>query len=168
MEAIPFWAEVLYELQSEEVEGVRQEVSEVKNEENGEINVEGEPHTSWAHVDEITSEHNSWLEPCGAVCNVTIRSDRQKTMHSRVRVDVLCVEDSHGCHVVIGVGRVIVQRHHANITYQYWILTDFLSIQLCTCSQIVCCDRQFFPVAIYCIVLHRENGWFEVWYFNIM
>ena len=27
-------------------------------------------------------------------------------MHSSVRVDVLCVEDSHGCHVVVGVGRV--------------------------------------------------------------
>ena len=40
-------------------------------------------------------------------------------MHSRVRVDVLCVEDSHGCHVVNGVGRVIVQRHHAIITHQY-------------------------------------------------
>ena len=39
-------AKVLYELQGEEVEGVRQEVSEVKDEENGEINVEGEPHTS--------------------------------------------------------------------------------------------------------------------------
>ena len=38
-------AQVLYEPQ-EEVEGVRQEVREVKDEENGEINVEGEPHTS--------------------------------------------------------------------------------------------------------------------------
>ena len=36
-------------------------------------------------------------------------------MHSRVRVDVLCVEVSLGGHVVIGVGRVIVQRHHADI-----------------------------------------------------
>ena len=40
----------------------------------------------------------------------------KKTMHSSVRVDVLRVEDSHGCHVVIGVGRVIVQRHHASVT----------------------------------------------------
>ena len=39
-------AQVLYELQGEEVEGVRQEVREVKGEENGEISVEGEPHTS--------------------------------------------------------------------------------------------------------------------------
>ena len=30
----------------EEVEGVRQEVREVKSEEKGEIKVEGEPHTS--------------------------------------------------------------------------------------------------------------------------
>ena len=36
----------------EEVEGVRQEVREVKDEENGEINGEGEPHTSGAHVDD--------------------------------------------------------------------------------------------------------------------
>ena len=37
-------------------------------------------------------------------------------MHSSVRVDVLCVENSHGGHVDMGVG--IVQRHHASITYQ--------------------------------------------------
>ena len=37
-------------------------------------------------------------------------------MYSSVHVDVLCVEVSLGCHVVIGVGRVIVQRHHADIT----------------------------------------------------
>ena len=40
-------AQVVYELQvGEEVEGVRQEVREVKGEEKGEINGEGEPHTS--------------------------------------------------------------------------------------------------------------------------
>ena len=40
-------AQVVYELQVvEEVEGVRQEVREVKDEESGEINGEGEPHTS--------------------------------------------------------------------------------------------------------------------------
>ena len=40
-------AQVVYELYVEkEVEGVRQEVREVNDEENGEINVEGEPHTS--------------------------------------------------------------------------------------------------------------------------
>ena len=39
-------AQVVYELQvGEEVEGVRQEVREVKGEVNGEINGEGEPHT---------------------------------------------------------------------------------------------------------------------------
>ena len=39
--------QVVYELQvREEVEGVRQQVREVKDEENGEINGEGEPHTS--------------------------------------------------------------------------------------------------------------------------
>ena len=49
MEAIPILgasAQVLYELQGEEVEGMQQEVREVKDEENGEINGEGEPHTS--------------------------------------------------------------------------------------------------------------------------
>ena len=40
-------AQVVYELQvGEEVEGVRQEVREVKGEEKGEISGEGEPHTS--------------------------------------------------------------------------------------------------------------------------
>ena len=40
-------AQVVYELQvGEEVEGVRQEVREVKGEEKAEINGEGEPHTS--------------------------------------------------------------------------------------------------------------------------
>ena len=72
-------------------------------------------------------------------------SDRQRTMHSSVRVDELCVEVSHGGHVVIGIGRVIEQRHHADIP-NYWILTFVLLLQLCTCSQTVCRDRQFFPV----------------------
>ena len=45
------------------------------------------------------------------------RDERDKA-HSRVRVDVLCVEVSPGGHVVIGVGGVMVQRHHASITYQ--------------------------------------------------
>ena len=82
-------------------------------------------------------------------------------MPSRVRVDVLCVEVNLGGHVVIGVGRVIVQCHHADIT-NYWILTFVLLVQLCTCSQTVCGDRQFFPVANYSTLLHRENGSFEV------
>ena len=34
-------------------------------------------------------------------------------IHSGVRVDVLCVEVGVSGHAVIGVGRVIVQRHHA-------------------------------------------------------
>ena len=53
-------------------------------------------------------------------------------MHSSVRVDVLCVEVSLGGHVVIGVGRVIVQRHHADITYQLLLNSHF-----CTFSPIV-------------------------------
>ena len=71
----------------------------------------------------------------------------------------LCVEVSLGGHVVIGVGRVIVQRHHASIIP----INEFsLLVHFCTCSHTVCCDRQFFPVAIYCTLLHRENGSFEV------
>ena len=54
-----------------------------------------------------------------AMYDDALKQDEQDQAHSSVRVDVLCVEDSHGCHVVIGVGRVIVQRHHASITYQY-------------------------------------------------
>ena len=45
-----------------------------------------------------------------------LTQDELDNAHSSVRVDVLCVKDSHGGHVVIGVGRVIVQRHHASIT----------------------------------------------------
>ena len=65
-------AQVVYELQGEEVEGVRQEVRGVKDEEIGEIKVEGEPHTSCAHVDGMNDGHTSDLSQ-GAVCNVTIR-----------------------------------------------------------------------------------------------
>ena len=51
-----------------------------------------------------------------AMYDDALTQDEQDKAHSSVRVDVLCVEDIHGCHVVIGVGRVIVQRHHASIT----------------------------------------------------
>ena len=40
----------------------------------------------------------------------------------------------------------------------FWILL----LQFCTCSQTVFCDRQFFSVANYFTLLHRENGSFEV------
>ena len=58
------------------------------------------------------------LEPCGACAmyDDALTQDEQDNAHSSVRVDVLCVEVSLGGHVVIGVGRVIVQRHHASIT----------------------------------------------------
>ena len=102
-----------------------------------------------------------WAMRCSVRCDDTLTQDEQDQAHSSVRVDMHCVEVSLGGQVVIGVGRVIVQRHHASIT-NYWILTFVLSVQLCTCSQTVCCDRQFFPVAIYCTLLHRENGSFEV------
>ena len=56
---------------------------------------------------------------CNVQCDDTLTQDEQDKVHSSVRVDVLCVEDSHGCHVVNGVGRVIVQRHHASTTHQH-------------------------------------------------
>ena len=87
-----------------------------------------------------------------------LTQDERDKAHSSVRVDVLCVENSRGGHVVIGVG--IVHRHHASITYQ--LLKFSLLVHFCTCCQTVCCDRQFFPVAIHCTLLHRENGSFEV------
>ena len=49
-------------------------------------------------------------------CDDTLTQDEQDYAHSSVHVDVLFVEVSLGGHVVIGVGRVIVQRHHADIT----------------------------------------------------
>ena len=55
---------------------------------------------------------------CSVQCDDTLTQDEQDYAHSSVRVVVLCVEVSLGCHVVIGVGRVIVQRHHAIITDQ--------------------------------------------------
>ena len=79
-------------------------------------------------------------------------------MHSSVRVDVLCVENSHGGHVVIGVGIV----HRPPRKHNIPVIGFSLLVHFCTCSQTVCCDRQFFPVAIYCTLLHRENGSFEV------
>ena len=78
---------------------------------------------------------------------------------SSVEFHVLCVEVGLGCHVVIGVGRVTVQRHHADIIQS---TEFFLVVHFCTCSQTACCDRQFFPVAIYCTLLHHENGSFEM------
>ena len=53
-----------------------------------------------------------------------LTQDERDKAHSSVRVDVLCVENSHGGHVVIGVG--IVHRHHASITYQL-LNSHFLS-----------------------------------------
>ena len=88
-------------------------------------------------------------------CDDTLTQDEQDYAHSSVHVDVLCVEVSLGGHVVIGVGRVIVHRHHQ-------LLNSHFVVHFCTCRQTVCCDRQFFPVAIYCTLLHRENGSFEV------
>ena len=54
-----------------------------------------------------------------AQCDDTLtQDDEQDKAHSRVRVGELNVEVSVSGHAVVGVGRVIVQRHHASITYQ--------------------------------------------------
>ena len=68
---------------------------------------------------------------CSVQCDDTLTQDEQDYAHSSVHVDVLCVEVSLGGHVVIGVGRVIVQRHHADITYQ------LLNSHFCTFGPIV-------------------------------
>ena len=71
----------------------------------------------------MTSEHKTHdLDHGVHVQCMTMRQHKMnetKHRHTSVRVDVLCVENSHGCNVVIGVGRVIVHRHHASITFQH-------------------------------------------------
>ena len=53
------------------------------------------------------------------MCDDALTQEDETThIHSGVRVDVLCVEVGGSGHVVTGVGIVIVQRHHASITYQ--------------------------------------------------
>ena len=65
-------------------------------------------------MDGMNDGHSSDLSHAvHAQCDDTLTQDEQDLAHSSVRVDVLCVEDSASGHVVIGVGRVIVQRHHA-------------------------------------------------------
>ena len=66
-------------------------------------------------------------------------------LHSRVDEHVRCVEGALGLggHVVIGVGRVVVHRHHADaVPSVQSFLLDFV-VHLCTCGQTVFCDRQF-------------------------
>ena len=58
-------------------------------------------------------------------CDDTLTHDEQDFAHSSVHVDVLCVEVSLDGYVVIGVGRVIVQRHHADITITEFSLLYF-------------------------------------------
>ena len=67
------------------------------DEESGEINVEGE-RVMWCSV-----QCDDALTDTGLCTHVIV-------------FDVLCVEVGFGCPVVVGVGRVIVQRHHAHIT----------------------------------------------------
>ena len=62
----------------------------------------------------------------------------------------------NGGHVVIGVG--IVHRHQRK--HNVPILNSHFSTFVLV-VRLYACDRQFFPVAIYCTLLHRENGSFE-------
>ena len=48
-----------------------------------------------------------------------------KTMRTQVFMLMCCVEVSLGRYVVIGVGRVIAQRHHADITITEFSLLYF-------------------------------------------
>ena len=65
---------------------------------------------------------------------------------SSVEFHVLCVEVGLdlGCHVVIGV--VLGFTTQTQYQVQSSFLLDFV-VHLCTCSQTVFCDRQFFSVA---------------------
>ena len=143
-----------------EVEEVRQEVREVKNEEKGEINGEGEPHTSWAHVDEMTSEHNSWLEPCGAVCNMTMLWQTKDYALTCSCWCALCGSQSWWscCHWCRSCNRATLPCRH----------NQLLNSHFCTFSPIVhlwsdcMLWSSILPVANYCTLLHRENGSFEV------
>ena len=67
------------------------------------------------------------------------------TVQLSVRVDVLCVENSHCGHAVIGVGHSIP------------VIEFSLFIHFCTSSQTACCDRVFFHVAIYCTLASRKR-----------
>ena len=79
-----------------------------------------------------------------------------RVYHSRVEVHVRCVESALGLggHVVIGV----LLGFTTQTQYQVW--SSFLLVfvvHLCTCSQIVFCDRQFSSVANYCTLASRKR-----------
>ena len=85
--------------------------------------------------------------------NVLTQAERDETdkgtkrmLMSNVECHVLCVEVGLdlGCHVVIGVVRLVARFHHADAIPKYRVLFLLdIVVQLCTCSQIVFCDRQF-------------------------
>ena len=114
-------AQVLCELQGEEVEGVRQEVREVKDEENGEINGEREPHASWAHVDGMNDGHSSDLSHA-VQCAMWRYADTRWTRPGALKCSCWCA--------LCGRQSWLSCRHWCRscITYQYWILTFVLSV----------------------------------------
>ena len=96
---------------------------------------------------------DSRLEPCGDVQCMTMRWYKNETTF----VLMCCVEVSGSGRVVIGVGIVIVQRHHASIT-NYWILTFSPICELVVRLYVVIV--KFFLVAIYCAlspICHSSN-----------
>ena len=66
-----------------------------------------------------------------------------------------------GFHVVIGVGRVVVHRHHADAIPNVESFLLDVAVHFCTCSQTVFFDRQFMCSQIIAH-FHRENGSFDV------
>ena len=80
-------------------------------------------------MDEKHKTHDLSHGECARCDDVLTNEKKQDKAHSHsgVRVDVQNVEVSDSGHVVIDVGIVIVQRHHASITYQ---IEFSLSVQL--------------------------------------
>ena len=63
--------------------------------------------------------------------------------------------------VTLSLVSCLVSPRKRNTKIQMSFLLYFV-VHFCTCSQTVFSDRHFLPVAIYCTLLHLENGSFEV------
>ena len=106
------------------------------------------------------------------------RSDNVEVSESgHVVIGVRIVQCPHAImdnceHVVIGVR--VMHCHHAFMANSEFSTfgPNFILVPISTCNvfpvptccQAVCVDRHFFPVAILCTLLHRENTSFEVLY----
>ena len=120
--------QVVYELQvREEVEGVRQEVREVKGE---------------SKVEESRSLHERmwmrWMTNTCARCDTVLSNQKKRdNAHSHSGVRVVNVEVSDNGHVVIGVR--IVQCHHAIMANSEFSTfgPNFNLVPISTCCQAV-------------------------------